>query len=60
MSALAGGDGPRYACEIAELRRVLDETTIVGHPRRDEELAELVRLITRCPDEAQRMARGSA
>jgi hypothetical protein len=42
-----------YARELNELRRVLDESPVVGHPRRDAELAELRRLIGRYADEAR-------
>jgi hypothetical protein len=42
-----------YARELVELRRVLDESPVVGHPRRDAELAELRRLVTRYPEEAR-------
>lgn len=44
-----------YDQELREFRRILDEMTIVGHPRRDAELAELRRLIERYPDEAREM-----
>ncbi len=42
-----------YARELSELRRVLDESPVVGHLRRDAEIAELRRLITRYPAEAR-------
>lgn len=44
-----------YDQELREFRRVLDEMAIVGHPRREAELAELERLINLYPDEAARM-----
>ena len=52
----ASGPGRRrgdYARELSELRRVLEESAVVGHPRRDAEIAELRRLITRYPEEAR-------
>jgi hypothetical protein len=42
-----------YARELNELRRVLDEASVVGHPRREAELTELRRLIGRYTDEAR-------
>jgi hypothetical protein len=42
-----------YDQELTEFRQILDEITVVGHLRRDAELAELHRLIGRYPDEAQ-------
>ena len=51
----ADGDGIGYAWELEELRRVLDEATVVGHPRRAAELAELARLVHRYPDEAREL-----
>lgn len=42
-----------YDQELTEFRRILDEMTVVGHLRRDAELAELRRLIERYPDEAR-------
>jgi hypothetical protein len=44
-----------YARELMALRQVLEESPVVGHPRREAELAELRRLITRYPDEARDM-----
>ncbi|MCO6011141.1 hypothetical protein NE236_39915 [Actinoallomurus purpureus] len=44
-----------YDQELTEFRRILDEMTVVGHLRRDAELAELHRLIGRYPDEAREM-----
>lgn len=44
-----------YDSELREFRRVLDEMTIVGYPKRDAELAELDRLICKHPDEARRI-----
>jgi hypothetical protein len=46
-----------YAWELAELRKVLDESPVAGFPRRDAELAELRRLIGRYPAEARAMLR---
>jgi hypothetical protein len=48
-------DTSDYARELSALRQVLEESSVVGHPRRDAELAELGRLITRYPDEARAM-----
>lgn len=42
-----------YMRELSELRRVLEESPVVGHPRRDAELSELHRLIGRYPAEAR-------
>ncbi|GAA4628703.1 hypothetical protein GCM10023196_046150 [Actinoallomurus vinaceus] len=42
-----------YDQELTEFRRILDEMTVVGHLRRDAEIAELHRLIQRYPDEAR-------
>ncbi|MFL6057231.1 MAG: hypothetical protein ACJ72W_30690 [Actinoallomurus sp.] len=42
-----------YDQELAEFRQILDEMPVVGHLRRDAELAELHRLIGRYPDEAR-------
>jgi hypothetical protein len=44
-----------YDQELTEFRRILDEMTVVGHLRRDAELAELHRLIGRYPDEARKI-----
>ncbi|GAA4635893.1 hypothetical protein GCM10023196_083380 [Actinoallomurus vinaceus] len=43
-----------YERELAELRKAL-ELPIVGHPRREAELAELRRLIDKYVDDARRM-----
>ncbi|MEV5748711.1 hypothetical protein AB0L00_12925 [Actinoallomurus sp. NPDC052308] len=42
-----------YDQELSEFRQILDDLTVVGHLRRDAELAELHRLIGRYPDEAR-------
>lgn len=42
-----------YDQELTEFRQILDEMPVVGHLRRDAELAELHRLIGRYPDEAR-------
>jgi hypothetical protein len=42
-----------YDQELTEFRQILDEMTVVGHLRRDAELAELHRLIGRYPEEAR-------
>lgn len=42
-----------YDQELSEFRRILDEMTVVGHPKREDELTELQRLIVRYPDEAR-------
>jgi hypothetical protein len=42
-----------YDQELSEFRQLLDEMTVVGHLRRDAELAELHRLIGRYPAEAR-------
>ena len=47
-----------YDQELTEFRRILDEMTVVGHLRRDAELAELHRLIERYPDEARQIFAG--
>jgi hypothetical protein len=46
-----------YAWELSELRKVLDESSVAGFPRREAELAELRRLIGRYPAEAREMLR---
>ncbi|MEV0402992.1 hypothetical protein [Actinoallomurus sp. NPDC050550] len=43
-----------YERELAELRKAL-ELPIVGHPRRDAELAELRRLVGKYVDDARRL-----
>lgn len=53
-------DTSDYARELSALRRVLEESSVVGHPRRDAELSELRRLITRYPDEARDMLHETA
>jgi hypothetical protein len=50
-------DPEGYARELSELRRVLDESPVVGLPRREAELAELRRLIERYPREAREILR---
>lgn len=46
-------DPEGYARELGALRRLLDESPVVGRPRREAELAELRRLVERYPREAR-------
>ena len=56
-SGASTGPASDYERELNELRRVLDESPVVGYPRRDAELAELRRLIERYPAEARAILR---
>lgn len=51
-------DPEGYARELDALRRVLDESPVVGRPRREAELAELRRLVERYPSEAREFLDG--
>lgn len=51
-------DPEGYARELSALRRLLDESPVVGRPRREAELADLRRLVERYPREAREFLDG--